>query len=454
MRPHPTSALAAAALLAACATSSPPAPPPAPAAPARAPSAAPARPAAAPTPPPAPLIAPAELVALHDAVRVPGLERRDFNHATYWRVMQPFLGGSVSWKVEGQSAEGREIRHLTFGSGPIKVLLWSQMHGNESTASMALVDIVRFFHEQPDHPLAKRIASGATIHLIPMLNPDGAERFRRRNAQGIDVNRDARRLQTPEGKLLKRVSDELKPDFGFNLHDQSPGTRVGRTNRGAAIALLAPAFNEARDVDAKRERAMRVASVVATSMRPLVTDHITKYDDAFNPRAFGDLMRAWGASTVLIESGGWADDPQKQYLRKTNFVGILSALDAIATGTYAQYDPAIYDTLEPNGRSMPDLLVVNGTLALPGIPTLTVDLLISYALPLEKAEGTITDIGDLGDVQAQDTLDLTGLYIIPLPEALDGKGGIDAGAPARFIVAEDAQGTRVRFRFEGGPPKR
>ncbi len=385
---------------------------------------------------------------------MPGLERRDFDHATLWRVLQPFLGGSVAWKVEGTSAEGREIRHLTFGSGATKVLLWSQMHGNESTATMALVDIVRFLHEQPDHPLARRIASGSTLHIIPMLNPDGAERFRRRNAQGIDVNRDARRLQTPEGKLLKRVSDELKPDFGFNLHDQGPGTRVGRTSRGAAIALLAPAFNEARDVDAKRERAMRVASVLATSMRPLVTDHITRYDDAYNPRAFGDLMGAWGASTVLIESGGWADDPQKQHLRKTNFVGILSALDAIATGTYAQYDPAIYDTLEPNGRSMPDLLVVNGTLALPGIPTLTVDFLISYGLPLEKAEGTITDIGDLEGTQAQDTLDLSGLYIIPLPEALDGKGGIDAGAPARFIVAEDAQGTRVRFRFEGGPPRK
>jgi hypothetical protein len=368
--------------------------------------------------------------------------------------MEPWLGGTVAWKVEGTSAEGREIRHLTYGSGPTTILLWSQMHGDESTASMALVDIVRFFHERPEHPLAKRIAEGATVHLIPMLNPDGAERFRRRNAQGIDVNRDARRLQTPEAQLLKRVNDELRPDFGFNLHDQGPGTRVGRTNRGAAIALLTPAFNQARDVDAKRRRAMQVASVVVTSMRPLVTDHITKYDDTFNPRAFGDLIGAWGASTVLIESGGWADDPQKQHLRRTNFVGILSALDAIATGTYAQYDPAIYDGLDPNGRRMSDLLVVGGTLAIPNLPPLQVDFLINYDLPLEKAEGTISDIGDLEDVEAQDTLDLSGLYIVPLPEALDGKGGIDAGAPARFVVAEDPQGLRVRFRFDGGPPKR
>jgi len=404
--------------------------------------------------PPAPLTTPAELVTLHESLRVSGLESRRFNHATYWRVMQPYLGGSVSWKVAGESAEGREIRQLTFGSGPTTVLLWSQMHGDESTASMALVDIVRFLHEQPDHPLARRIAEGSTVHLVPMLNPDGAERFRRRNAQGIDVNRDARRLSTPEAQLLKKINDELRPAFGFNLHDQGAGTRVGRTNRGAAIALLTPAFNQARDVDAKRRRAMQVASAIVQAMRPLVTDHITKYDDAFNPRAFGDLIGAWGASTVLIESGGWENDPEKQHLRKTNFVGILSALDAIATGSYAGYDPSVYDSLEPNGRRMADLLILGGTLAVPGIPTLPTDILVNYSDPLSRTGGTISDIGDLEGTEAQDTLDASGLFLVPMPEAMDEQGGIDTGLPARFIVAEDAAGLRVQFRFEGAFPKR
>lgn len=390
---------------------------------------------------------------MHDALRAPGLEDRRFDHATYWRAMEPFLGGAVSSDVVGHSAEGREIRRLTFGSGPVTILLWSQMHGDESTASMSLVDIVRFFHERPDHPLARRIADGATVHLVPLLNPDGAERFRRRNAQGIDINRDARRLQTPEGQILKRMSDELQPDFGFNLHDQSVAVRVGRSDRGAAIALLAPAFNEARDVDAKRRRAMQVASVLVASMRPLVTDHIAKYDDAFNPRAFGDLMGAWGASTVLIESGGWADDPQKQHLRKTNFVGILSALDAIATGTYAQHDPGVYEGLEYNGRRVPDLLIVGGTVAVPGVAPLQADLLVTYESPLLKEGGILADIGDMGGTEAQDTLDVTGLYLVPMPEALDGKGGLNTGAPAWFVVAEDAEGLRVRFRFQGGPPR-
>jgi hypothetical protein len=282
-----------------------------------------------------------------------------------------------------------------------------------------------------------------------MLNPDGAQRFQRRNAQGIDINRDARRLQTPEGKLLKRIDDTLRPEFGFNLHDQNASVRVGSSDRGVAIALLAPAFNEARDVDDKRRRAMQVASLLVDQMDPFVEGHIAKYDDTFNPRAFGDLIGAWGASTVLIESGAWADDPQKQYLRKTNFVGILEALDGIATGRYAEYGTQLYDSLEFNGRRVPDLLVAGGTIAVPGLPELQADLLVSFREPLLKEDGVITDIGDMGESEAQDTLDVSGLYLIPLPEARDDLGGIDTGLPAWFVVAEDPAGTRVRFRFEG-----
>ncbi len=393
-----------------------------------------------------------DIVTLHDRVRVEGLENRRFNHATYWSVLAPYLGGSITSGVVGTSAEGRGIRLLTYGTGPASVLLWSQMHGDESTASMALADITRFFHDHPDDELARRIAEGATIHMVPMLNPDGAERFQRRNAQGIDVNRDARRLQTPEGKILKAVRDQIDPDFGFNLHDQGVGVRVGQSSRRVAIALLAPAFNEARDVDAKRRRAMQVASVLVESMSPLVGGHLAKYDDTFNPRAFGDLMGAWGASTVLIESGGWRNDPQKQHLRKTNFVGLLSALDAIATGDYANFDPEAYEQLEFNGRRMAALLVSGGTIAVPELPPLTADLLINFERPLEKSGGIISDIGDLGATEAQDTLEIDGLYLVPLPEALDEDGGLSVGGPAMFVVAEDPLGQRVRFRFEGKHP--
>src|SRR3546814_9582739 len=109
------------------------------------------------------------------------------------------------------------------------------MHGDESTASMAIADLFRFLGEHPDHPLVQRLREGTTLHFLPVMNPDGAARFQRRNAQGIDINRDARALVSPEARALHDLRERVKPAFGFNLHDQQVGYRAGDSDRGTAI---------------------------------------------------------------------------------------------------------------------------------------------------------------------------------------------------------------------------
>jgi len=404
---------------------------------------------------PSPATAPVttgELAGLHEASRVSGLDDRRFQPETYWDVVLPVLDRSDRFTVEevGRSAEDRPLREVRFGTGPARVLLWSQMHGDESTASMALADLFAFLGRS--HPVAERLHDQLTLHFIPVLNPDGAARFQRRNAQGVDVNRDARNLATPEGRTLKAVRDRVEPDFAFNLHDQNVGTRVGDSNRGVAIALLAPAFDDARNVNDVRERAMRVASVIRQGIEPMVGGHIARYNDAFNARAFGDLMTQWGASTVLIESGGWTNDPQKQYLREVNFVALVRALDAIATEGWREVGVAPYEDLPRNGRSVADLLLVGGTVAVPGLPELPADILVDYERPLLEEGGTVADVGDLGGYEARDTIDVTGRYLVPMAGTIDRDGALKIGAPASFAVAEDPEGRRVLWRFEGGPP--
>ena len=44
----------------------------------------------------------------------------------------------------GESIEGRSINYLRAGTGPFSVLLWSQMHGDESTATSALFDLFEY----------------------------------------------------------------------------------------------------------------------------------------------------------------------------------------------------------------------------------------------------------------------------------------------------------------------
>ena len=225
------------------------------------------------------------------------------------------------------------------------------MHGDESTATMALFDIFNFFTANDKFvDFKKAILDKLTIYIIPMLNPDGAELFQRRNSYDIDINRDAIKQQSAEGRILKSVFDSIKPDFGFNLHDQNGRYSVGQTSSVAAISVLAPAFNHAKEINPVRKRAMQLIGSINDALCCFVPGNIAKYSDEFEPRAFGDNFQKWGMSTVLIESGGMKNDPEKQYLRKLNFTAILSAFGSIASSSYEDTSLSVYEQIPFNDK--------------------------------------------------------------------------------------------------------
>src|SRR5690606_38854546 len=77
-------------------------------------------------------------LAIAQAYRVEAIQRRRFTHREFWDAVAPSLRSPALRTEEiGRSIQGRAIRAVTFGSGPTPVLLWSQMHGDEVTATMA-----------------------------------------------------------------------------------------------------------------------------------------------------------------------------------------------------------------------------------------------------------------------------------------------------------------------------
>ena len=390
--------------------------------------------------------------------RVAAISERRFTHSQLWSAMAPALASPALRTEEiGRSINGRPIRAVTFGRGRTSVLLWSQMHGDESTASMALADIFAFLAATDADPLRERLARELTITFVPMLNPDGAELFQRENAAGIDVNRDGRQLSTPEARALKGLRDRLRPDFGFNLHDQNARTRVGARGLQAGIALLAPAHDESRSYNDTRSRARLVAATIASILEADIQGRVAKYDDSFNPRAFGDLMQQWGTSTVLIESGALPNDPQKQRLRALNVAAILGALDAIATGYYSAADPDAYESLPRNASGASDLLVLGGRLVLPDQPPMLADLAINYEDAVAQSEGRVRDVGDLRETIAIDTVNADGLFLHPLPAALTRNAGgvwLRLGAPAAIEIRRGPEATSALVRTIGNVPER
>ncbi len=333
-------------------------------------------------------------------------------HTTIHAIIDEYLardGTPLSAEVLGTSIEGRTIRRITCGSGPVHVLLWSQMHGDETTATLALLDMFNLL----SGPAASdgwmhEMLTGTTLHFIPLLNPDGAERMERRTAVGIDMNRDALRLLTPEARILREAQKRLSPAFGFNLHDQDPKS-VGQSTTVTTIALLAPAADAQRTVTPGRQRAMKVAALIASSLAPYIDGHFATYKDTFEPRAFGDNMQRWGTSTVLIESGQWPDDPQKAFVRKLNAVAMFVALHAIASGSYASADLAAYQGLAENGEQMLDVIVRGTTVTHKSGWTGVADIgFTKTTVPgAEVTRYAVKSIGDLSTVGALKTVDGT-----------------------------------------------
>lgn len=249
-----------------------------------------------------------------------------------------------------------------------------------------------------------------------MLNPDGAEVFHRRNALGVDINRDALRLQSPESQTLKRIRDSLDADFGFNLHDQSRYYNAERTAKPATISFLATAYNYKKEINDVRARSMQLIVQMNKVLQNFAPGQVGRYNDDFEPRAFGDNIQKWGTSLMLIESGGFAGDREKQEIRKLNFVVILSALKSIASKSYEKEAISDYEKIPENDRMLFDLKLKNLNYELEG-NSYILDLGINRNENAAEHENgfyytaSVEDQGDLSTSYGYEELDAQGLTL-------------------------------------------
>lgn len=317
----------------------------------------------------------------------------------------------------GESIEGRDLTLISIGKGKTNVFLWSQMHGDEPTATQAIFDILNLLTSTDFLEEKETILNSVTLHFLPMLNPDGAEKYTRRNVLGIDINRDALRLQSPEGRTLKRVRDSLNADFGFNLHDQNIYYNAERTNKPATISYLAPAYNYEKDINKVRGDAMRIIVFMNNIIQKYAPGQVGRYSDTFEPRAFGDNIQKWGTSTILIESGGYKNDVEKQEIRKLNYVSMLSAIYTIANRQYKNISIADYENIPRNDSKLFDLKIENATYNLLGKPY-KIDIGVKR-YEIDNTDhtdyynvGRIVDQGDLSTYYGYTTFNAEGYTIV------------------------------------------
>lgn len=301
-------------------------------------------------------------------------ERSLFGRYIHSEHIEPLLTNlPKAFKVDviGQSINHQNIYSITIGSGSEKVLMWSQMHGNESTTTKAIFDLLNTL--QDDSKVSQAILNHFTLVIIPILNPDGAAFYTRLNANLVDLNRDAQQQSQPESKALKACFDTFKPNYCFNLHGQRTIFSAGPYNKVATLSFLSPAQDKERSVTKTRAIAMAVINRMTKSLHKEIPEQVGIYDDSFNINCVGDTFQALNVPTILFEAGHYKDDYDREEVRRLVYQSYIMALNAIMLNDFDDSDVEDYLKTPKNDKLFSDILITNAR-----FDTSVMDVAIQY----------------------------------------------------------------------------
>lgn len=273
--------------------------------------------------------------------------------------LKPFLN-TLNDKIfrvteAGKSVLRQPIYRLDFGTGSFKILLWSQMHGNEATTTKAVIDILNEIN------LGKHSEwlSHFSFTFLPVLNPDGAKAYTRANANNVDLNRDSKELTQPESKALREVFEEVQPDLALNMHDQRTIFSAGPEAHPATLSFLAPSFNESRDVNEVRLFAMQLIAQMANNLKTIIPDQVGRFDDSFNINCIGDMCTFLNVPTILFEAGHYQDDYDREITRDVVFLSLKKLFNSLIAKDYKNFSLEDYLKIPENEKNFVDIVIEN-----------------------------------------------------------------------------------------------
>ena len=284
--------------------------------------------------------------------------------------------------VIGKSVLNEDIHFIKIGSGEKRILMWSQMHGNESTTTKAVFDLLNVLADSKNETV-KRLLDKCTIGIIPMLSPDGSRSYTRLNANGIDLNRDAQNLTQPESRVLRDCFESFKPDFCFNLHGQRTIFSAGSTNKSATVSFLSPAQDEICSITETRKKAMDVIVKMNAYLQKQIPGQVGVYDDAFNINCVGDSFQVLKVPTILFEAGHYPDDYNRDKVRRLIFHSLWIGVTEIAFNEIRGLYEQEYLKIPKNEKLFYDIIIRNAKLKRGEVYQIR-DIAVQYEEKLDK----------------------------------------------------------------------
>jgi len=314
------------------------------------------------------------------------------------------LKKKYDFSIIGESTNNLPIFSIKCGSGSVKILIWSQMHGNESTSTKALFDCLSFFFKYE-----RDIFSKVTLFVIPILNPDGALNYTRENINNVDLNRDAQYLSQVESYSLRNEYNQFNPDFCFNLHDQRTIYSVKGT-RPSILSFLSPSADIEKSETNSRKDSMRVIASINKKLSLIIPGNISRYKDDFNINCVGDTFQSLNTPTILFESGHIGQDYEREKTREYMSYALIQSIKSIAYKEFVKMNFKDYYLIPENTQCLCDIFLKNVNVIIDNKNSKTcINIMFSEVLDIEKKEiklePYIEKYGDYSNMSGHLTLD-------------------------------------------------
>ena len=164
------------------------------------------------------------------------------------------------------------------------------------------------------------------------------------------------------------------------------------------------------------------------ALNQFIKGNIGRYDDEYNPRAFGDRISEWGTPVILIETGA-LHGKDEMFLIKLNFIAYLTALQSLVDGSEKKADPKIYETLPFNNDGGLYNYIFRGATVVPesGEPYIAdVAVMTERRRAGENPQMIVREVGDLGIFKGLEEFDMKDYYLVPADKT------VRSGSSAQF----------------------
>jgi hypothetical protein len=230
----------------------------------------------------------------------------------------------------GKSVRGRDIPLVVLCNPSVsmdstkKLFVICRQHGDEPAPTEAVLKLIEDLVLTESEDISDLLAK-VSFFIVPMMNPDGADAFKRLNSNNVDLNRDWLSLSQPETKCVHAIINAVAPDVVIDAHELSP------TNKGSDFVETVGLDSQAsREVVLECLKLQELVRGILQTHNIYVRSYIAK--SQYPPRLAHKYFPVHGATVSLLFESRQAGIRRYQldYRKSLHITGIMTVAKYLA----------------------------------------------------------------------------------------------------------------------------